>query len=95
MNTNLESLKPTALWKNFQLLCSVPHPSNHEEKIQELMMNWLQNLGYKPIKDDVGNIIVSKPATPGMENRKGVIMQAHLDMVPQANSAQKLRKDWQ
>ncbi len=86
MNTNLESLKPTALWKNFQLLCSVPHPSNHEEKIQELMMNWLQNLGYKPIKDDVGNIIVSKPATPGMENRKGVIMQAHLDMVPQANS---------
>ncbi|MDR2907999.1 MAG: aminoacyl-histidine dipeptidase [Bacteroidales bacterium] len=89
MNTNLESLKPAAIWKNFQLLCSVPHPSNHEEKIQELMMNWLQKLGYKPLKDEAGNIIVSKPATPGMENRKGVIMQAHLDMVPQANSDSK------
>ncbi len=89
MNTNLETLKPTAIWKNFQLLCSVPHPSNHEEKIQELMMNWLQNLGYKPLKDEAGNIIVSKPATSGMENRKGIILQAHLDMVPQANSDSK------
>lgn len=86
MNTNLESLNPSAIWKNFQLLCSVPHPSNHEEQIQEMMMKWLQNLGYKPIHDESGNIIVSKPATTGMENREGVILQAHLDMVPQANS---------
>ena len=86
MNTNIESLNPSAIWKNFQLLCSVPHPSFHEEKAQDLMMKFFQDLGYNPIKDDVNNIIVSKPASPGMENRKGVILQAHLDMVPSANA---------
>jgi len=86
MNTNLESLNPTAFWKNFQLLCSVPRPSFHEEKAQALVMNFFQDLGYSPIKDEVGNIMVSKPATPGKENSKGVILQAHLDMVPSANA---------
>ncbi|MCL2413468.1 MAG: M20/M25/M40 family metallo-hydrolase, partial [Bacteroidales bacterium] len=86
MNTNLESLNPSAFWKNFQLVCSVPHPSFHEEKIQNLLMKFFQDLGYNPIKDEVGNIMVSKPATPGMENKKGIVLQAHPDMVPQANS---------
>lgn len=86
MNTNLESLNPSAFWKNFQLICSVPHPSYHEEKIQNLLMKFFQDLGYNPIKDEAGNIMVSKPATPGMENSKGVILQAHADMVPQANN---------
>jgi dipeptidase D len=89
MNTNLESLNPAIIWKNFQLLCSVPHPSYHEEKAQNLMMKFFQDLGYNPIKDEVSNIIVSKPATPGMENSKGVILQAHLDMVPSANADSK------
>jgi len=86
MNTNLESLNPSAFWKNFQLICSVPHPSYHEEKIQNLLMKFFQDLGYNPIKDEVGNIMVSKPATPGMESSKGVVLQAHADMVPQANN---------
>jgi len=86
MNTNLETLNPSAFWKNFQLICSVPHPSFHEEKIQNLLMKFFQDLGYNPIKDEVGNIMVSKPATPGMENKKGVVLQAHPDMVPQANN---------
>jgi len=86
MNTNLESLNPSAFWKNFQLICSVPHPSHHEEKIQNLLMKFFQDLGYNPMKDEVGNIMVSKPATPGMENCKGVVLQAHPDMVPQANN---------
>ncbi|MCL2412546.1 MAG: aminoacyl-histidine dipeptidase [Bacteroidales bacterium] len=86
MNTNLESLNPSVFWKNFQLICSVPHPSFHEEKIQNLLMKFFQDLGLNPIKDEVGNIMVSKPATPGMENKKGIILQAHPDMVPQANS---------
>jgi len=86
MNTNLESLNPSVFWKNFQLICSVPHPSHHEEKIQSLLMNFFENLGYKPVKDEVNNIMVSKPATPGMENKKGIVLQAHPDMVPQANA---------
>jgi dipeptidase D len=86
MNTNLESLNPPVFWKNFQLLCSVPRPSFHEEKAQALVMKFFQDLGYSPMKDDMGNILVSKPASPSMENRKGVILQAHLDMVPAANA---------
>jgi dipeptidase D len=89
MNTNLESLNPSAFWKNFQLICSVPHPSHHEEKIQNLLMKFFQDLGLNPIKDEVNNIIVSKPATPGMENVTGIVLQAHPDMVPQANSDKK------
>ncbi|GHS89631.1 aminoacyl-histidine dipeptidase [Bacteroidia bacterium] len=89
MNTTIETLNPTAVWKNFKLICSVPHPSRHEEKIRELIVNFCKNIGLNPIVDSANNVIVSKPATPGMENRKGVILQAHLDMVPQANSDSK------
>ncbi|GHU85750.1 aminoacyl-histidine dipeptidase [Bacteroidia bacterium] len=86
MNTNIENLEPKQIWINFKKLCSVPHPSHHEEKIRELVVNFCKEIGLNPLLDEVGNIIVSKPATPGMENHKGVILQAHLDMVPQANS---------
>jgi len=86
MNTNLESLSPPAFWKNFQMLCNVPRPTFHEEKAQDLMMKFFQDLGYSPVKDELGNIMVSKPATAGKENSKGIILQAHLDMVPSANA---------
>lgn len=86
MNTNLSNLKPEGLWRNFQKLTQIPRPSKKEEKVIQFMKEFGENLGLKTIVDEVGNVIIKKPATHGMENRKGVVMQGHLDMVPQANS---------
>ncbi len=86
MSTNLSGLKPEALWKNFEELTKIPRPSRKEEKVIKFMKEFGENLGLKTIVDGCGNVIIKKPATPGMENRKGIIMQGHLDMVPQANS---------
>ncbi len=74
------------MWENFYKLTRVPRPSKHEEAIQAFMMQFGEDLGLETLRDSVGNIIIRKPASPGMENRKGVILQAHLDMVPQKNS---------
>ena len=87
MSEEIRKLKPEALWENFYKLTQVPRPSKHEDGIQAFMMAWCEEHGLETIKDEVGNIIVKKPATPGMEDRKGVILQAHLDMVPQKNSS--------
>jgi dipeptidase D len=67
-------------------MCEIPHPSKHEQKMMEYVVNFAKakNLEYET--DEVGNVVIRKPATPGMENRQGVILQGHLDMVPQANS---------
>ena len=81
----LQDLQPPAVWQNFYKLTQVPRPSNHEEKAREFMMNWAKEHHIEARMDEAGNIIMSKPATPGMENRKGVILQGHLDMVPQKN----------
>lgn len=81
----LQDLQPTAVWQNFYKLTQVPRPSNHEEKAREFMLNWAKENHIEARIDEAGNIIMSKPATPGMENRKGVILQGHLDMVPQKN----------
>lgn len=86
MNKDIRTLEPKALWENFYQLTQIPRPSNHEDKIQDFMYNFGISLGLETIKDEVGNIIIRKPATPGMENCKGVIFQGHLDMVPQKNS---------
>jgi dipeptidase D len=86
MSEEIRKLKPEALWENFYQLTQVPRPSKHEDAIQAFMMEFGEELGLETIKDEVGNIIIKKPATPGMENRQGVILQAHLDMVPQKNS---------
>jgi len=67
-------------------MLQIPRPSKHEEKIQEWAVNFGKNLGLETIKDEVGNVIIRKPATLGMENCKGVVLQGHLDMVPQKNS---------
>ncbi len=82
----LNDLQPGPLWNHFQSICDIPHPSKHEEKIIEFVRNFATNLGLATIVDEVGNIIVKKAATPGMENRKTVVLQSHLDMVPQKNS---------
>ena len=86
MSEEIRNLEPKALWENFYKLTQVPRPSKHEDAIQAFMMKFGEDLGLETFKDDVDNIIIKKPATPGMEGSKGVILQAHLDMVPQKNS---------
>ena len=86
MSKEILNLEPKTLWKNFYDLTQVPRPSKHEDKIQEFVYNFGKGLGFETIKDEVGNIIIRKPATLGMEDRKGVVLQGHLDMVPQKNS---------
>ena len=77
------SLAPQNVWKHFDSLTQVPRPSGHLEKIQSFLLEFGKSVGVEASKDEVGNIIYRKPATPGMENRKTVILQAHMDMVPQ------------
>lgn len=86
---DLTKLDSKLLWENFQKLCSYPHPSKHEEKIIAFLQDWAKEHKISVRKDAIGNLIFSKPATPGMENRKMAILQAHVDMVPQKNSDKK------
>ena len=82
----IKELDPQVVWKNFYALTQIPRPSKHEELAVEYMYNWGKEHGLETIKDEVGNIIIRKPATPGCENMKGVILQGHIDMVPQKNN---------
>jgi dipeptidase D len=83
---NLKDIRPVEVWQIFDQMLQIPRPSKHEEKIQEWAVSFGKSLGLETIHDQSGNVIIRKPATPGMENRKGVILQGHLDMVPQKNS---------
>ncbi|MGN0310089.1 MAG: aminoacyl-histidine dipeptidase [Bacteroides sp.] len=85
MSTILD-LAPQQVWKHFYSLTQIPRPSGHMERITEFLVNYGKGLGLESFVDEVGNVIIRKPATPGMENRKGVILQAHMDMVPQKNN---------
>ena len=80
---DIKNLNPVEIWRNFDKLTQVPRPSGHLEKIQAYLLDWAKEAGVEAFQDPAGNIVMRKPATPGMENRKGVIMQAHMDMVPQ------------
>ena len=80
---NIKDLNPQAIWKNFYLLTQVPRPSGHMEKIQQFLLGWAAERGIEAFKDAGENIVMRKPATKGMEGRKAVTMQAHMDMVPQ------------
>ena len=82
----IKDLQPKAVWENFYGLTRVPRPSKHEGKVQEYLLQWGKDNGIDVKRDKTGNIIFTAPATPGMENRKGVIMQAHMDMVPQKSA---------
>ncbi len=86
MEKNISNLEPRALWKYFHVLTQIPRPSKNEGAAINFVEEEGKKLGLETIKDDVGNIVVRKPATPGMENKKGVVLQSHLDMVPQKNS---------
>ena len=80
---DIKNLSPVEIWRNFDKLTQVPRPSGHLGKIQAYLLNWAKEAGVEAFQDAAGNIVMRKPATPGMENRKGVILQAHMDMVPQ------------
>ncbi len=83
---DIRKLKPEEVWKYFYDITQIPHPSKHEKKIVEYVVNFGREKGLETFVDSVGNVIIRKPASKGMENRKGVILQTHLDMVPQKNS---------
>jgi len=84
--STLSQLKPASLWQLFEKICSIPRPSKHEEKISLWIQSWAKELGLAVKEDAVGNLFIKKPATAGMEDRKGIILQAHMDMVPQKNN---------
>ena len=81
--SEIQNLNPQCIWKNFYALTQVPRPSGHLEKVQQFLLDFGKQAGVETFKDPAGNIVFRKAATPGMENRKGIILQAHMDMVPQ------------
>lgn len=84
--SEIKKLNPNQVWENFYEITQIPRPSKKEQRIIEYMKKFGEGLGLKTIVDEVGNVIIKKPATKGMENRTGIILQGHLDMVPQKNS---------
>lgn len=81
--SEIKNLQPQIVWRNFYALTQVPRPSGHLEKVQQFLLDWAAERGIEAFKDNGENIVMRKPATAGMENRKTVVMQAHMDMVPQ------------
>jgi len=95
MSTSIQTLSPTALWKNFDNLNAVPRASKKEERVIAFAKNFGESLGLETFVDEVGNVIIKKPATAGMENRTTVVMQSHLDMVHQKNASTEFDFDTQ
>ncbi len=83
----IKDLKPEVVWKNFYRLTQCPRPSKHEEVVREHLLKWAKEHKVEAFADPTGNVIMRVPATPGYENRKGVILQGHMDMVPQKLSS--------
>lgn len=86
MSAEIKNLQPTPVWECFYALTQIPRPSKHEGKASEYVAQFGRDLGLETHVDKVGNVVIRKPATPGYENRKGIVLQAHIDMVPQKNS---------
>ncbi len=86
MNSEIRQLKPQQLWNKFADLNAIPRASKKEEQVIQFMKAFGENLGLETIVDEVGNVIIKKPATAGFENRTTVVMQSHLDMVHQKNN---------
>ncbi len=86
MKNAITNLAPQEIWNYFHDLTEIPRPSGKEAAVIAYVKKFGEDLGLETIVDEVGNIIIRKPATSGMENRKGIILQGHLDMVPQANA---------
>ena len=86
MSQEIRNLEPKPLWNKFADLNAVPRPSKKEDRVIEFMKNFGKSLGLETFEDEIRNVIIRKPATPGMENRKTVVLQGHLDMVHQKNN---------
>ena len=84
--SSIRQLSPRLLWQFFDTQCSIPHPSGHEAALRQWITDWATENNLAVMQDTIGNLIIRKAATAGMEKRKGVILQAHMDMVPQANA---------
>jgi dipeptidase D len=87
MNEAIRKLEPTAMWNNFTDLNAVPRPSKKEEKVIQFIRQFGERLNLPTTVDEVGNVIIKKPATKDMEDRVTVVLQSHLDMVHQKNAA--------
>lgn len=86
MNSEIRNLEPKTVWNHFSDLNAVPRPSKKEERVIQFMVDFGKKLNLETMVDKVGNVIIRKPASPGMENRKTIVMQSHLDMVHQKNA---------
>lgn len=86
MSSEIRQLQPQSLWKHFVDLNAVPRPSKKEERVIQFMKDFGTQLGLETFEDDIRNVIIRKPATKGMENRKAIVLQSHLDMVHQKNN---------
>ena len=86
MDKNLAALNPQLVWKHFAEICNIPHPSHSEEKIRQYVVDFAEANGIEYKVDEACNVYMCKAATAGMEDRKGIVLQAHLDMVPQKNN---------
>lgn len=82
----MKNLQPQGLWSNFYDLTQIPRPSGQKEEVSAFLANYGRSLGLETIVDEIGNVIIRKPASPGYENHHGVILQGHMDMVPQKNN---------
>jgi dipeptidase D len=87
MNEAIRKLEPTVMWNNFADLNAVPRPSKKEERVIQFIKSFGETLNLQTYVDEVGNVIIKKPATNGMEDRVTVVLQSHLDMVHQKNAA--------
>ncbi|MDE1239439.1 aminoacyl-histidine dipeptidase [Vibrio aestuarianus] len=81
----ISKLSSTPIWQFFDKICAIAHPSKHEEALAQYIIQWATEQGLEVRRDPTGNVFIKKPATPGMEHKKGVVLQAHIDMVPQKN----------
>jgi dipeptidase D len=86
MSHEIKNLQPGALWKHFYELTQIPRPSKHDQEAAAYVRKFGEQLGLETRMDEVGNVLIRKPATQGMEDRKTIILQGHVDMVPQKNS---------
>lgn len=84
---NMKNLEPQGLWSNFYSLTQIPRPSGKKKEIGDFLVAYGRSLGLETLQDAIGNVLIRKPASPGMENHPGVILQGHMDMVPQKNNA--------
>ena len=82
----MKNLQPQGLWSSFYSLTQIPRPSGKRKEIADFLFNYGKSLGLETLQDEIGNVLIRKPASPGMENHPGVILQGHMDMVPQKNS---------